>query len=73
MAYEPVALFQLCWRASGDAGEILRQAIPDTPALRGAYLDFLVSTNRLGWAPRVEISQRAGAQLDLLLRYCDAW
>jgi hypothetical protein len=75
MAYDPAALFQLCWRASGDAKEILQQAIPDTPALREAYLDFLVRTNRLEAAGRlaVELSQRAGpSQLDLLLRYCDA-
>jgi tetratricopeptide (TPR) repeat protein len=76
MAYEPAALFQLCWRASGDAREILQQAIPDTPVLREAYLDFLVRSNRLEAAGplAVEISQRAGAsQMDLLLRYCDAW
>ena len=75
MAYDPAALFQLCWRASDDAGEILQQAIPDTPVLREAYLDFLVRSNRLEAAGplAVEISQRAGAsQLDLLLRYCDA-
>jgi tetratricopeptide (TPR) repeat protein len=75
MAYDPVALFQLCWRASGDAGDILQQAIPDTPALREAYLDFLVRTNRLEAAGplAVELSQQAGAsRLDLLLRYCDA-
>jgi tetratricopeptide (TPR) repeat protein len=75
MAYDPAALFQLCWRASGDAREILQRAIPDTPALREAYLDFLMRTNRLEAAGpvAVELSQRAGApQLDLLLRYCDA-
>ena len=76
MAYDPAALFQLCWRVSGDTQEILQRAIPDTPALREAYLDFLVRTNRLEAAEplALEISQRADAsQLDLLLRYCDAF
>src|ERR1700730_7708308 len=45
VTYDPAALFQLCWRVSGDAQEILQQAIPDTPVLREAYLDFLVRTN----------------------------
>jgi len=74
MAYDPAALFQLCWRASNDAPEIL-QAIPDTPALRQAYLDFLARTNRLEAAAPLaaEVSQRASfSHLDLLLRYCDA-
>lgn len=75
MAYDPAALFQLCWRASGDGREILQLAIPDAPAIRQAYLDFLLRTNRLEAAEplAVELSESAGAsQLDLLLRYCDA-
>ena len=75
MAYDPAALFQLCWRASGDEREILQRAIPNAPALRQAYLDFLLSTNRLEAAGplAVELSESAGAsQLDLLLRSCDA-
>ncbi len=75
MAYDPAALFQLCWHASGDGREILERGIPSEPAVRRAYLDFLVSTNRLEAAGplAVELSQSAGApQLDLLLRYCDA-
>ena len=75
MAYDPAALFQLCWRASGDPHEILEKAIPQTAAVRDAYLDFLLRTNRLEAAGplALEISRRAEAsQLDLLLRYCDA-
>jgi tetratricopeptide (TPR) repeat protein len=75
MAYDPAALFQLCWRASGDGRDILEKAIPDAPALRQAYLDFLLNTNRLeAVAPlAVDLSESAGAsQLDQLLRYCDA-
>src|SRR5438045_2220049 len=34
MAYNPSALFQLCWRASDDPREILERAIPATPAVR---------------------------------------
>jgi hypothetical protein len=75
MAHDPAALFQLCWHASGDAKEILQRAIPETPALRQAYLSFLLSTKRLEAAEPLadELSQSADApQLDLLLRYCDA-
>ena len=75
MAYDPAALFQLCWRVSGDSREILDRAIPDSPALRRAYLDFLVRTNRLEAAEPLagEISQAADASdLDRLLLYCDA-
>jgi tetratricopeptide (TPR) repeat protein len=75
MAYDPAALFQLCWRASGDSREILDRAIPDTPHLRRAYLDFLVRTNRLEAAEPLasEISLVAdSSDLDRLLRYCDA-
>jgi tetratricopeptide (TPR) repeat protein len=73
MAYDPSALFQLCWRASADSREILDRAIPDT--LHRPYLDFLVRTGRLEAAEPLagEISRVADASdLDRLLRYCDA-
>src|SRR5260370_2846844 len=75
MAYDPAALFQLCWRASGDAREILQRAIPPAPAVRRAYLDFLVRSPPPDPAQflAVELGQTADpADLDLLLRYCDA-
>jgi hypothetical protein len=74
MAYDPVALFQLCWHASGEAREILERAIPNEPGVRQAYLDFLVSTKRLEAAEPLaaELSKSGAPQLDLLLRYCDA-
>lgn len=75
MAYDPAALFQLCWRASAEAREILQRAIPPAPAVRRAYLDFLVRSSRLDAAEflAVELGQTADpADLDLLLRYCDA-
>jgi hypothetical protein len=34
MAYDPAALFQLCWQASGDPREILDRAIPPEPKIR---------------------------------------
>jgi hypothetical protein len=75
MSYDPAALFQLCWRASGNAREILDRAIPPAPAMRRAYLDFLVHSDRLDAAEPLaaELGQTANtADLDLLLRYCDA-
>jgi tetratricopeptide (TPR) repeat protein len=74
MAYDPRALFQLCWHASGDAREILERAIPEVPALRRAYLDFLLRTNRAQAAGplALELSQTGKpSDVDLLLRYCD--
>jgi hypothetical protein len=75
MAYDPGALFQLCWRASGDAREILERAIPDDPGIRRAYFDFLLRTKRLDAArPLVEEIGRTAGPSDKarLLWYCDA-
>jgi hypothetical protein len=75
MAYDPGALFQLCWQASGDSREILERAIPAGPGIRRAYLDFLVRTKRLEAArPLVEEIGRTADSSDLvrLLEYCDA-
>src|SRR5262249_6615865 len=75
MAYDPAALFQLCWRVSSDSQKILDRAIPDRPAVRRAYLDFLMRTDRLDAAEPLgdEISQTASAaDADRLLGYCDA-
>jgi hypothetical protein len=75
MAHEPAALFQLCWRVSGDAEEILDRAIPPSPPLRRDYLDFLLRTGRVDAAEPLaaELARNAdAASLDLLLRYCDA-
>ena len=75
MSYDPAALFQLCWRASGDTSEIFEHAIPAAPVVRRAYLDFLVRSDRLDAAEplAVELGRTANPDdLDLLLRYCDA-
>jgi hypothetical protein len=75
MAYDPSALFQLCWQASGDAREILDRAVPPEPRIRRQYFDFLVRTKRLEAArPLVqEIARTADADdLTRMLEYCDA-
>jgi len=75
VAPDPAALFQLCWRASSDPVEILARAIPPTPQVRRAYLNFLLSTSRFEAADSLadEFAQASQeADLDSLLRYCDA-
>jgi hypothetical protein len=75
MAYDPAALFQLCWRASGNAQEILDRAIPPLPAVRGAYLDFLLRTNRMDAARQLADAFCRTAEapdVDRLLQYVDA-
>jgi tetratricopeptide (TPR) repeat protein len=75
MAYDPGALFQLCWRTSGEAQEILERAIPAEPGIRRAYFDFLVRTKRLEAARPLgeEIGRTAGtSDKARLLEYCDA-
>jgi len=75
MAYDPTALFQLCWRAANDPREILERAIPPARRARRAYLDFLIRSDRLEAAEPVaaELRGAPGADdLDPLLRYCDA-
>jgi tetratricopeptide (TPR) repeat protein len=74
MAPDPTALFQLCWRASSDSGEILARVIPPSPRVRRAYLNFLLNTNRFEAAgPLADEFSRAPQDADLepLLRYCD--
>ncbi|MCL6544589.1 MAG: hypothetical protein K6T61_05140 [Bryobacteraceae bacterium] len=45
--YDQSALFELCWRMSGDAAEILAKAIPGDPAILSQYLNYLLRTQRL--------------------------
>jgi tetratricopeptide (TPR) repeat protein len=70
IAYDPAALFQLCWRVSDDAREILDRAIPRSPAVRRVYFEFLVRTNRLDAAEL--LADEFSTEVDLMLRYCDA-
>ena len=74
MAYDPAALYQLCWHASTDAREILERAIPPEPAARRAYFDFLAGSNRLGAAEPLaaELERTADASdLNRLIGFCD--
>src|SRR5262249_43589027 len=75
MGYNPAALFQLCWRVSNNASEILNRAIPPTPQTRRAYLDFLTASGRIDAAEPIAKDLRrspTAADIDPLLRYCDA-
>ncbi len=74
MAYDPGALFQLCWQASADGPEILDRAIPPAALIRRQYFDFLLATKRWGAAAPLaaEIARTAEASdLIRLLAYCD--
>ncbi|MGQ9635397.1 MAG: tetratricopeptide repeat protein [Bryobacteraceae bacterium] len=45
--YDQSALFELCWRMSGDAAEILAKAIPADPAILSQYVNYLLRNDRL--------------------------
>lgn len=45
--------FDLCWRMSGDAGEILTRAIPERHEVVAAYLEYLLQTKRVEAARQV--------------------
>ena len=47
--------YELCWRVSDDAGEILRRAIPDRHEVMGSYLVYLSQTKRLRAVPEVAL------------------
>ena len=47
--------YDLCWRVSDDAGEILRRAIPDRHEVMGSYLVYLSQTKRLRAVPEVAL------------------
>lgn len=66
--------FDLCWRVSTDAGEILNRAIPDRHQVMGAYLAYLSQRKRLEAVPAV--ARRLAAYHDesdspLLYGACD--
>ena len=66
--------FDLCWRVSSDAGEILNRAIPDRREVTGAYLVYLSRTNRLGAMPDVArrlVAYHDESDLPLLFGACD--
>jgi tetratricopeptide (TPR) repeat protein len=66
--------FDLCWRVSSDAGEILNRAIPDRHEVTGAYLVYLSNTKRLEAVPAVArrlAAYHEESDLPLLFGACD--
>ena len=66
--------FDLCWRVSADAAEILKRALPDSHEVTAAYLIYLSQTKRLEALPAV--ARRLAAyhhesDLPLLYGVCD--
>jgi tetratricopeptide (TPR) repeat protein len=56
LANDPEAVdstLQLCWRATGDANEILDQGLPPRPDLYLSFLDLLISKQEVGAAESV--------------------
>jgi hypothetical protein len=56
LANDPEAVdstLQLCWRATGDANQILDQGLPPRPDLYLSFLDLLVSKQEVGAAKNV--------------------
>jgi hypothetical protein len=45
--YNPVPVFQLCWRMEPDAATILSRAIPPSREIEDIYLDYLVRNAKL--------------------------
>jgi hypothetical protein len=69
-------VYELCWRVSDDAGEILRRGIPDRHEVVAGYLIYLLSRKSPGMAGVQEVAGRLAAYHDaadllLLLGACD--
>jgi len=67
--------FDLCWRASSDAAEILARAIPDDHGVVAAYLGFLLESRRVDALAPVALKLTAmgdGNDRPALLAACDA-
>jgi hypothetical protein len=68
------ALFQLCWKKSNDAGEILSSAIPDNRVVIRDYVHFLLEQERLAAAEaavRRILRDPQPDDRDVLLMACD--
>jgi hypothetical protein len=71
--------YDLCWRVSSDAGEILRLGVPDRHEVLGSYLVYLLNKKptESGLRPGIlDVARRLagyrdGADLELLLGACD--
>ncbi len=70
---DPTALFQLCWRVSQNADEILQKAIPNVPRVRRNYAEFLLTNNRLAAAVNLlaTLTRAAPEDQPVLLNACD--
>lgn len=72
--YSARPLFRLCWRMGGDAGEILRRAIPNRPDMLRQLLAYLVDEGHLSAAQEVAellLPSLTGADTSLMLDICD--
>jgi len=66
--------YDLCWRVSDDAAEILRRAIPERHEVLGSYLVYIAKTKRLRAMSEVALRLAAyhdKADLPLLFGACD--
>jgi hypothetical protein len=66
--------FDLCWRVTADAEEILKRALPDSHEVTAAYLIYLSQTKRLAALPAVARKLAAyhhESDLPLLYGVCD--
>jgi hypothetical protein len=66
--------FDLCWRVSADAAEILKRAVPDRHEVTAAYLIYLSQTKRLEAVPAVArrlAAYRHESDLPLFYGVCD--
>jgi len=66
--------YELCWRVSSDAAEILRRGIPERHEVVGSYLVYLLEKNRVGMTR--DVARRLSryhdaADLPLLFGVCD--
>ncbi len=66
--------FDLCWRVSSDANEVLRRAISDRHDVLGSYLVYLSQTKKIAALPEVArllAAYHDAADLPLLYGACD--
>lgn len=69
-----MAVFRLCWQATGDPDLISRRAIPNRPAVLAQYLEFLFSADRFRDSTAIAgrlLGIASANQVGALLDYCD--
>lgn len=60
--YDEPSIFATCWRATHDADLLLKDALPDKPAVRLRFLKFLADRNEADAAAKVWNAVMSGAQ-----------